>query len=143
VPLAANAADSNDLTLNEAATNDAAAGNMLGSSGATDNINIDDDNVPLAAGDEESSADQMDPASQMTGIDDQQTPLAGQACGTCKCDRIYWWWVLALIGAITGRTAWEQKNLYDEQKEEEKERKAKERESRYRNSYKDDDLEDF
>jgi hypothetical protein len=89
---------------------------------------------------------------QMTGIDDQQTPLAAgmNNCVNCKCecDRHYWWWVLALIAAITGKVAWDQKNLYDEEKAEEKERKARNRNiDRERYNYRDynrnDDPADF
>jgi hypothetical protein len=101
---------------------------------------IDDENVPLAANDE--TANEVTP----TTINDQATPLAGQVCQECcqctKGDKMYWWWVLAIIGSITGKVAWDQKNLYDEQKSEEKARKERNRNNNYRN-HRGDDLEDF
>jgi hypothetical protein len=126
--------------------------NLLANSAPEDTTNIADDNVPLAAGDQEADNSQMDSMNQMTGIDDQQTPLAAMNnCVNCQCihqcDRHYWWWVLALIAAITGKVAWDQKNLYDEEKEEkEKERKARNRDQErynYRDYNRDDDPADF
>jgi hypothetical protein len=99
---------------------------------------IDDENVPLAAGDENTGN------LYTTEITDQATPLAGQVCNECcqctKGDKMYWWWVLAIIAAITGKAAWDQKNLYDEQKSEEKARKERNRNNR---NHRGDDLEDF
>jgi hypothetical protein len=98
-----------------------------------DTTSINDEETPLAA------ADQTD--NQLTGITDQKTPLAGQVC--CETDveheKHYYWWVLALIAAFTGKVSWDQKNDYDEEKQAEKERKARERARNNYTEYNDDD----
>jgi hypothetical protein len=63
-------------------------------------------------------------------IADEATPLAannGQYCPQdCDCrhsDKRYWWWVLAIIGSITGKVAYDEKTRYDEEKREQEEQK--------------------
>jgi hypothetical protein len=95
-----------------------------------DTTSINDEETPLAAGDQTDN--------QLTGITDQQTPLAGQVC--CETnDKHYYWWILALIAAFTGKVSWDQKNDYDEEKQAEKERKARERARRNYTEYNDND----
>jgi hypothetical protein len=69
---------------------------------ANANIEIEDEEVPLAVLDDE------DDATVEIEIEDEDTPLGAQAAeGPIK--RL-WWWVLAIIAAITGKTSYDKKN---------------------------------
>jgi hypothetical protein len=51
-----------------------------------------------------------DNASVLLEIEDEETPLgAMNTMMACNC-KIYWWWLLAIIAAITGKTAYDEKN---------------------------------
>jgi hypothetical protein len=66
----------------------------------TDAVNIDDDQVPLAVRED---ADEV-----ATSIEDETVPLASGASQEAK--RRLWWWVLAIVGSITGKTSYDKKN---------------------------------
>jgi hypothetical protein len=67
------------------------------------NIEIGDEEVPLAVLD-----DEEDDATVEIEIEDEDTPLGAQAQEGAI--RRLWWWVLAIIAAITGKTSYDKKN---------------------------------
>jgi hypothetical protein len=86
---------------------------------------IEDEQVPLAVNDEDDFADDAEviaPENTNTandtgivGIEDEETPLA--ASTVAETHRKWYWWILLIIAAITGKTGYDKKhkkNLFAE-----------------------------
>ena len=65
--------------------------------------NVEDEQVPLGVNDEENQNDTN------TVIEDEQTPLAANEEKQPEKHN-FWWWILAVIAGITGKTAYDKKN---------------------------------
>ena len=70
--------------------------------GDTDQVTIEEEEVPLAVMAEEEDD------TEVTQIEDETTPLASG--GAESVGRRFWWWVLAIVAAITGKTSYDKKN---------------------------------
>ncbi len=98
---AGNAATDNAQAAGTPAAQTAAVGRNAGARTAqatTDEANlttIEDEEVPLAAEEEEADADEAD----VTTIEDEEVPLAAEKENT---QRTFWWWILLVIAIVTG-----------------------------------------
>ena len=83
-------------------------------------VNIADEDVPLAVLEDE------DDTADVVNIEDEETPLAANVNANegASAARRFWWWVLAVVGSITGKVSYDKenkKNLFAERETEKKE----------------------
>ena len=74
------------------------AANTANAAAAQNNVNIADQQVPLAVND--------DTTDDITEIEDEETPLASN--GTAKDGlKNWWWWIAGAVAAVVGKGAYD------------------------------------